>query len=125
MSARLTLPRARRIRRGGDFRRLKADGDRLASGSLVLNWGPCPPGQGPRLGVITSRSVGPAVDRNRARRLIREAFRHHQHELLRPVDLILIARQSIRTARLADVERHLLRGLRQARLVNPGPPPAP
>ena len=36
-----------------------------------------------------------AVVRSRAKRLLRESYRQHQHELTQPVDLVLVARQSV------------------------------
>ena len=68
---RLRFGRDRRLRAAGDFARLKTDGRRLAQGCLVLNWLLIAPDANSRLGVITSRKVGPAVVRNRARRLLR------------------------------------------------------
>lgn len=47
-----------------------------------------------RLGMSVSRKVGKAVQRNRLRRLYREAFRLTKHELPTGVDLILIPRQT-------------------------------
>jgi ribonuclease P protein component len=59
------------------------------------------------------------VVRSRARRLLREAFRLHQHDLASPVDLVLVARPSIAGRPLADVERDFLAALRRARLLKP------
>jgi ribonuclease P protein component len=46
----------------------------------------------PRLGLSTSRKVGTAVRRNRIRRLLREAFRHMQHDFPRGYDLVVVVR---------------------------------
>jgi ribonuclease P protein component len=45
-----------------------------------------------RLGLSVSRKVGPAVVRNKVRRLYREAFRLTKNELPTGMDLILIPR---------------------------------
>jgi ribonuclease P protein component len=105
------------VQRSGDFARMRQNGQRLAAGCLLANWQDRPPGAGARLGVITSRKIGNAVARNRARRLLRETFRKHQHDLNRPVDLILVARNSIAGKGLADVERDFLGALRRAKLL--------
>lgn len=111
---RLGLRRAARLVQSRDFARLRREGRRLAVGCLAANWQPRPAGERTRLGVITARRLGNAVVRNRARRLLREAFRKHQHELAAPVDLVLVARQSIAGRRLADVESDFLSALRRA-----------
>jgi ribonuclease P protein component len=46
----------------------------------------------PRVGLSVSRKVGNAVVRNRWKRLLREAFRLHRHELPSGLDFILIPR---------------------------------
>jgi ribonuclease P protein component len=115
-SSRLLFPRASRLKRPGEFARAKAEGRRLVIGCLIANVLPRPPGHTSRLGVVTSKKIGGAVVRSRARRLLRECFRLHQRELARPVDLVLVARPSIAGKKLADVELDLMRVLRQARL---------
>jgi ribonuclease P protein component len=55
--------------------------------------------------------------RNRARRLLRESFRLHQHGLAQPVDLVLVARPSIVGKDFAQVERDFLTTLRKAGLL--------
>jgi ribonuclease P protein component len=112
-SAPLGLPRARRIKQGRDFARAKAQGRRVISGCLIANWVALPAGSAARLGVVTSRKVGPAVTRSRVRRLLREAFRLHQLQLQRPLDLVLVARPSIAGKSFAEVEKDFLAVLRQ------------
>lgn len=114
---RLRFGRDRRLRAAGDFARLKVQGQRLAQGCLVLNWQPVAPGFPSRLGVITSRKVGDAVARARARRLLREAFRQNQFRIVPPAELVLVARPSIAPQPFAAVERDFLQALRRARLL--------
>jgi ribonuclease P protein component len=102
-----------------DFARAKAEGRRFVSGCLIANVLARLPGQASRLGVVTSKKIGGAVARSRARRLLRECFRLRQRELPQPVDLVLIARPSIAGKKLADVESDMMRALRQARLETP------
>jgi ribonuclease P protein component len=115
-SLRLLFPRSSRLKSRGQFARAKAEGRRLVCGCLIANVLPRPSGQTSRLGVVTSKRIGGAVARSRARRLLRECFRLHQHDLARPVDLVLVARPSIAGKKLAEVEADVLRMLRQARL---------
>jgi len=114
---RLRFGRAARLKLGRDFAITRREGERLAVGCLIANWRRLPAGVSSRLGVITARTVGGAVVRNRARRLLREAYRVHQHELALPVDLVLVARASIAGKGLAEVEKDFLTTLRKARLL--------
>ncbi len=115
---RLSFGRAARLKQGRDFARLRQGGERLAIGCLVANWQRLAAGARSRLGVITSGRVGGAVVRNRARRLLRESFRLHQHELAQPVDLVLVARPSIAGKAFAEVEKDFLTSLRKAGLLS-------
>jgi ribonuclease P protein component len=112
----LRLRREQRIQQTRDFQRTKLSGHRLAVGCLALNWMAVSE-TGSRLGVITSKRIGSAVVRTRARRLLREAFRLHQHEIARPADMVLVARLSIVGKSFADVERDYLTALRRAKLL--------
>lgn len=114
---RLRFDRAARIKQGRDFARVRRAGERLAVGCLIANWQRLPADSPSRLGVVTARRIGGAVVRNRARRLLRETFRVHQHDLAAPVDLVLVARPSIAGKRFADVERDFLTTLRKARML--------
>lgn len=108
-----------RLRHKGEFTRLRQEGRRSVKGCLIANWTPLPAGSKPRLGVITTRRIGNAPVRSRARRLLRETFRLHQHELRQPLAIVLIARDSIVGQGLETVERDYLSILQQARLLKP------
>jgi ribonuclease P protein component len=112
----LLFPRASRIKNSGDFARAKAQGRRLVCGCLIANVLPRSAGHIGRLGVVTSKKIGGAVARSRARRLMRECYRLHQLELNRSVDLVLVARPSIVGKTRMDVENDLVRVLRLAQL---------
>jgi ribonuclease P protein component len=115
-SVRLRFSRSSRIKLPGDFARARAQGQRWVSGCLIANVLARPEGASSRLGIVTSKKIGNAVVRSRARRLLRESFRLHQRDLARAVDLVLVARPSIAGLAFAQVERDYLKMLRQARL---------
>lgn len=117
---RLSLGRDRRIRCSRDFARIRQHGRRLAHGCLIANWQARSAEAQSRLGVVTSKKVGNAVARNRARRLLRESFRRHQPELAMPVDLVLIARPSITGRSFVEVESAFLSAARKAGLLKIG-----
>jgi ribonuclease P protein component len=114
---RLRLSRSSRLAQNRDFARVRQNGQRLVLGCLIANWNPLPEGAAPKLGVVTSKKIGGAVQRNRARRLLRESFRLHQHEFSQPVELVLVARNSIAGKTFAGVEKDFLAALKRASLL--------
>jgi ribonuclease P protein component len=114
---RLLLARASRLAQSRDFARVRQQGRRLVLGCLIANWNRLPDGAVPKLGVVTSKKIGGAVQRSRARRLLRESFRQHQHEFAQPVELVLVARNSIAGKTFADVEKDFLAALNRAKLL--------
>ena len=118
---RLRFPRAARIKQGRDFARARQEGQRYVCGCLIANWRVLPDGTSTRLGLVVSRKVGGAVVRSRARRLLRETFRLHQRDLARPVDLVLVARQSIANHGRSEVEKDFLTTMKRAGLLSPPP----
>jgi ribonuclease P protein component len=111
------LPRSARLRREQDFRRLRESGHRKVLGTLIANWRILAEGSRSRVGVVAGRKVGPAVVRNRAKRLLREVFRVHQHDLRQPVEAVLVARPSLAGKRFAQVEREVLAVFARAKLL--------
>ena len=102
---RLRLGRPSRLAQSRDFARVRANGERLAQGCLIANWNQLPEGAPSRLGVVTSKKIGNAPARSRARRLLRESFRLHQHEFVQPIELVLVARNSIAGKNFSEVEQ--------------------
>jgi ribonuclease P protein component len=121
---RLRLARSSRLAQNRDFVRVRQNGERLAQGCLIANWYKLPPGMPARLGVVTGKKIGGAVVRSRARRLLRETFRQHQDELSQPVELVLVARNSIAGKSYGDVEKDFLTVLQRAGLRKKIQPPA-
>ncbi len=116
-STRLTLGASQRLKQTRDFARLKAQGRRLARGCVLLNWAELPVAGRSRLGVVAAKRIGNAVVRSRAKRLMRQVFRLHQHDLRVPSEIVLVARDSIAGRTFADVERDFLAALRSAGLL--------
>jgi ribonuclease P protein component len=114
---RLRLGRASRLQQSREFARVRQQGQRLALGCLIANWHQLPDGASPKLGVVTSKKIGGATERSRARRLLRESFRQHQNEFSQPVELVLVARPSIVGRGFAEVEKDFLAVLNRAKLL--------
>lgn len=93
------------IRRRADYQRVYQDG-RKASGRLMTMFTRPTDRPGPRLGIAATRKLGGAVERNRAKRLIREIFRHHKPS--RGVDLVVIPRREMLDAPYVRLEAEFL-----------------
>jgi ribonuclease P protein component len=88
----------RRLSRSAEFDRVFREGRSHASRHLILHAFPRPDGdeEEPRLGVSVGRRVGAAVERNRVKRLLREAFWALSDELPAGHDFVLVARPDAR-----------------------------
>ena len=59
---------------------------------LVLHAFPRESAEGPRLGLSVGKKVGGAVDRNRVKRVLRDAFWRHADTLPDELDFVIVAR---------------------------------
>jgi ribonuclease P protein component len=99
-----------RLSRSADFDRVFRSGRSHAGRELVLYVFPRGEDAGaPRLGLSVSRKLGGAVDRNRVKRLLREAFAHESDRLPPATDVVIIARADAR----ALIDREGLAGVRR------------
>lgn len=104
------FPRTSRILRRPEFRHIYENGFRVSSPLFAAFCFQRPPTgltEGPRLGLTVPRAVGGAVDRNRIKRRLREAFRLHRDQLESRWDLVLNPRRSMLAAPFPEVERAL------------------
>ena len=87
----------RRLSRSGDFDRVYREGSSHATRYLVVYSFPRRDGEDadPRLGVSVSRKIGGAVERNRVKRALREAFWSLAEKLPAEHDVVLVARPEI------------------------------
>lgn len=109
-----TLPRAARLRRSADFRRVQGGGQRLR-GAHILVVVAAGAAAHPRFGLAVSRKVGGAVVRNRVKRWLREAIRHERGALAAPLDLVFIAHPSAAAAGAAALRDEVRTAIQRAR----------
>ena len=88
------MQRHLRLRRNADFQRLRKVGKTRAHPYLVLSTAANDLLHN-RYGIVTSRRLGNAVVRNRAKRRIREAVRYWHPQIVPGYDIVFIVRQQM------------------------------
>lgn len=99
-----------RLTRSADFDRVFRAGRSHAGRELVLYVFPRGDEEPSRLGLSVSRKVGGAVERNRVKRLLREAFARDGGRLPAGTDAVVLARPDARVL----AEREGLAGIHRA-----------
>jgi ribonuclease P protein component len=117
MGRSFSFSKTRRLTRASEYERVKRGGlshrGKLLTLSAIAieNSGLC------RVGFITSRRVGSAVVRNRARRRLREIVRRHQHDLRQGFWIVLVARRDAASASYRALEDEWLRLAKRASIL--------
>jgi ribonuclease P protein component len=100
-----------RLSRSAEFERVYRQGRSTANKHLVVYAFPNATAGQPRLGLSVSRKVGGAVERNRVKRVLREAFARAEATLRSGQDIVVVARPSaaelVERDGLSGVERSL------------------
>jgi ribonuclease P protein component len=117
------MKREYRLRRGWEIDRVRKTGRSWSAGPVVLYAAPGPdPQMAARSGFITGKKIGGAVERNQAKRRMREAVRVLIPQITPGWDLLWIARPSMRTSDFGRISAAVQECLRRARLLNSSPP---
>ena len=74
------------------------------------------PGSG-GIAVVAARRIGGAAERNRAKRILRAAWREVAHQVGSEHDTVLVAREAIRGAKTQDLVADMTELLRRGELV--------
>ncbi|MEW6411141.1 MAG: ribonuclease P protein component [Candidatus Zixiibacteriota bacterium] len=92
MLGRNKLPRRLSLKSRADIDRLLKQGKRISGDYFSLSW---EKSEEFRYGVFVSRKFGSAADRNRLKRLVREAVRLNRRALKQPVSIAILPKQKV------------------------------
>lgn len=89
------------------------EGRSLHGSRVVVFLAPGPGGSA----VVAARRVGGAVERNRARRILREAWMQVSPQVSEGFDVVLVAREAIRGAKTQDLVADMTQVLERAEMM--------
>ena len=107
------FPKTDRILKRDAFRRVYESGHKFHARhftAFVLSAS----GDRPRLGITATRKVGNSVERNRARRLVREAFRRNKWLVPPGIDIVINVKRPLVEAVYSDLEADFITFLKKA-----------
>ena len=108
------LPKNLRLKKAGDFRKIYKDGLAVVNPYIVVRFIPSNQARVSRIGFAVSKKIGKAVERNRVKRILREACRRQCDLLPEGSDMVFIARPKIKGIGYALVEKQIALILRQS-----------
>lgn len=115
----MRLSAARRLKASSEFARVRAEGHSFPGRFVVLSVLRLPECEPWRCGLITSKKVGGAVQRNKVRRRLREIVR--SIPIQDGVWIVTIARWRASEATFAELHEDWRKAAKRARLLLPPP----
>ena len=114
-SSDLSFPKSHRLVKGHEFRYMRENSQSIPGKYIILCYAPAPDDQR-KLGIVVSKKFHKhAVKRNRAKRIIREAYRHLQDKL--PNNwFVIISRARLAGKSSIEVQEELLSLIEKANL---------
>jgi len=114
--------RTERIKKKKEFTRVYNDGKRYSNGQINLYFKTTqqddPGGTQTKIGIVASRKVGNAPERNYLKRVIREVFRTKKNSFKQTVQLVVVLKPAARSVTGEDLGRGFLELCRKARLIS-------
>lgn len=107
------FPKTDRILKRDLFRRVYENGQRFHARHFTAFVLPAS-GDKPRVGITATRKIGNSVERNRARRLVREAFRRNKWLVPSGVDIVINVKRPLVEAAYSDLEADFITFLKKA-----------
>lgn len=110
------LIKARKLQKNADFQLVYKHGTYEINRYCVIYKMPVNKGT-TKVGFVTGKKVGCAVERNRARRLLREVYRLHQREIREGYHIVIVARQAINGLSYTDIEGPFMKLMNRSKLL--------
>jgi ribonuclease P protein component len=111
------LSKEKRLRKNREYQFVYHNGKSYVNRLVVMHVLPRSPKHHTRVGFVTGKKIGCAVERNRCRRLMKEVYRLHQYELVDGYDIVLIGRSFLKEVGYQEAEQSILQLFRRAKVL--------
>lgn len=103
------------LRKQIDFQKVYKNGKSLGNRYLVFLWKKNNK-EKIRVAFVASKKVGKSVERNRAKRLMKEAYRKLEIEIPKDFDLIFVARKEILKVKMDEVLKYMEKIIKKSKI---------
>ena len=106
-----------RIKKNKEFQLAFREGKSFANRQLVIYYLEKTEQAHFRIGLSVGKKIGNAVVRNRIKRYLRKAFQELEADILRPADIVIIARNPTNKMGYEEIKKSLIHLLNKERLL--------